>query len=212
VFANGDGLLLIAEAAFLSRPADGGSGERRSMRFRIGRGAGLSPYDGKLALGGWYYTAEFDDLSKRDAQGRSLRRRGSGGAYVLADEVVLRASAPSSRQVRAFGELGAGDSRVNRFGFYAGAGVVVSGLLPALDNDELGLAFAAARNGSHFIDLQRRSDVAVTRTETAVELTYLLQIGKHVALQPDLQYVVHPGTDRARKDALVAALRFELSY
>ena len=54
--------------------------------------------------------------------------------------------------------------------------------------------------------------VPVTGTETAVELTYLLQVGKHLALQPDLQYVMHPGTNPTRKAALAAALRFELSY
>jgi porin len=52
----------------------------------------------------------------------------------------------------------------------------------------------------------------VTGTETTLELTYLLQIGKHLALQPDLQYVLRPGTDPTRKNALATALRFELSY
>jgi porin len=211
VFAQGDGLLLVGEAAFLSRPLP----EDRplsSRRFRIGRGAGSRSYDGKLAVGGWYYTAAFDDLSERGPDGRPVRHRGSGGAYVLADELVFRSAAQSRRQINAFGELGLGDSRVNRFGFYAGGGLVFSGLLPALDNDELGLGVAIARNGSHFIDLQRQDAVPVTGTETAVELTYLLQIGKHLALQPDLQYVMRPGSDSTRKDALAVALHFELSY
>lgn len=51
----------------------------------------------------------------------------------------------------------------------------------------------------------------MTGTETALELTWLLQVGKHLAVQPDLQYILHPGTDPRRKDALVTALRFELS-
>jgi Carbohydrate-selective porin len=50
------------------------------------------------------------------------------------------------------------------------------------------------------------------RKKATVELTYLLQVGKHVALQPDLQYIMRPGTDPTRKNALAAALRFELSY
>ncbi len=91
-------------------------------------------------------------------------------------------------------------------------GLVFSGLFPALENDELGLAVAVARNGSHFLDLQRQDVVPVTGTETTLELTYLLQIGKHLALQPDVQYVMRPGTDPMRKNALAAALRFELSY
>jgi len=180
--------------------------------LRIGRGAGLNPYDGKLAVGGWYYTAEFDDLSEREAAGRPVRHRGSAGAYVLADELVHRSAARSSRQVNVFAQLGFGDSRVNRFGFYAGGGLVFSGLVPALENDELGVAVAIARNGSHFIELQRENPVPVAGTETTVEVTYLLQVGKHVALQPDLQYVLRPGTDLTRKDAVAAALRFEISY
>jgi porin len=209
LFAKGDGLLLVGEAAFLSRPAP--EGRPLGSRFRIGRSAGLSPYDSKLAVGGWYYTAQFDDLSEREPDGRPVRHRGSAGAYALVDELVHRSAAPSSRQINVFGELGLGDSRVNRFGFYAGGGLVFSGLLPALQNDELGLAIAIARNGSHFIELQRQNAVPVTGTETTVELTYLLQIGNHLALQPDLQYVVRPGTDPTRKNALAVALRFELS-
>jgi porin len=210
VFAKGDGLLLVAEAAFLSRPipTDGPLGSR----FRIGRGATSRPYDGKLAVGGWYYTAKFDDLSEKETDGRPVRHRGSAGAYLLADELVYRSAVQSRRQINAFAELGFGDDRVNRFGFYAGGGLVYSGLYPALENDELGVAVVIARNGSHFIELQRANAVPVTGTETTVEFTHLLQVGKHLALQPDLQYVMRPGTNPTRKDALAVALRFELSY
>jgi porin len=209
VFEQGDGLLWVGEAAFLSRP----NPEDRPLgqRFRIGRGAGLSPYDSKVAVGGWYYTAEFADLSERDPDGRPIRHRGSGGAYLLADELLHRSDS-SPKQISAFAQLGFGDSRVNRFGFYAGGGLVFSGLFPTLENDELGLAVAIARNGSHFIDLQRTNGNPVTGTETTVELTYLLQAGKHAALQPDLQYVMRPGTDPARKNALAVGLRFEIAY
>ena len=210
VFARGDGLLLVGEAAFLSRPAP----EERPLgaRFRIGRGAALSPYDGKLAVGGWYYTAGFDDVSEREPDGRPVHHRGSAGAYVLADEQVYRSAASSGRKINVFAELGLGDARANRFGLYAGGGIVFSGLFPGLENDELGLAVAIARNGSHFLELQRREAVPVMGTEAALELTYLLQIGKHWTLQPDLQYVLRPGTDPTRKNALAMALRFELSY
>jgi porin len=210
VFAKGDGQLLVGEAVFLSRPVP--EDRRPGSRFRIGRGAGSRPYDGKLAVGGWYYTAKFDDLSEQEPDGRPVRHRGSAGAYVLADDLVHRSAAQSRRQLSAFAELGFGDSRVNRFGFYAGGGLVFSGLFPALENDELGLAVAIARNGSHYIELQRQDAAPVAGSETAVELTHLLQIGNHLALQPDVQYVLRPGTDPTRKDALAVALRFELSY
>jgi porin len=208
-FVEGDGLLLVGEAAFFSRPAP----ENRPLsgRFRIGRGAGLSPYEEKLAIGGWYYTAQFEDLSERNPDGQPVRHRGSAGAYLVADEEVHRSAARPNRKINVFAELGFGDPRVNRFGFYTGGGVVFSGLLTAMENDELGLAAAIARNGSHYLDLQRQDSVPVTHTETSIELTYLVQIGQHLALQPDIQYILRPGTDPTRKNALVAALRFEIS-
>ncbi len=182
--------------------------------MRIGRNSGLPPYDGKLAVGGWYYTASFDDLSERGPAGTPVRHHGSGGVYGLADAPLYQSAtgaSGSARQVHAFLQAGCGDSRVDRFGSYAGAGLALSGLLPALANDELGLAVALARNGSHFLDQQRQDALPVTGTETALELTWLLQVGKHLALQPDLQYILHPGTDPTRKNALAVALRFELS-
>ena len=210
IFSKGDGLLLVGEAAFLSRPVP----EDRpvSGRFRIGRDSGLPPYEGKVAIGGWYYTAEFDDLSEQQRDGQPVRHHGSGGAYAIADGLLYQSSGASPMRLNAFAQLGVGDFRVNRFGFYAGGGLVLSGVLPALENDELGLAVAIARNGSHFIEEQRENAIAVSHTETAVEITYLVQIGKHVAIQPDIQYVMRPGTDPARKNALAAALHFELSY
>src|SRR5476651_2719829 len=74
-FKKDDGLLIVSEAAFLDRPT--ASERQPNMRFRIGRASGLPPYDDKLAFGGWYYNASFDDLSAVDTQGNALRRRGS---------------------------------------------------------------------------------------------------------------------------------------
>jgi porin len=206
-FASSDGLLLVAEQAFLSRSA--GVERGVSPRLRIGRNSGLRPYRHKLAFGGWCYTARFDDLSQRLPDGREARHIGSSGVYLIAD-ALLRGGAAQSGQVNAFAQVGLGDPRVNRFGFYTGAGVVVSGLSPALANDELGLAVAVARSGSHYLDLQRQDAVPVSDGEASIELTYLFQLGQHLAIQPDLQYVLRPGSDPTLGNALVTALRFEL--
>jgi porin len=48
--------------------------------------------------------------------------------------------------------------------------------------------------------------------ETTLECTYLAPLTSRLAIQPDLQYVLHPNADLARKNALVASLRFELSF
>ena len=49
------------------------------------------------------------------------------------------------------------------------------------------------------------------RSEVTIELTYLAQVGAHLAIQPDLQFVINPNTDPRIKNAVAFILRFEIS-
>ena len=86
-FRKGDGLLLVSEAAILNRRSRGD--QMRKVRFRIGRASGLPAYDAKVAVGGWYYTATFDDLNRADPTGTPVQHRGSGGVYVIGDATLF---------------------------------------------------------------------------------------------------------------------------
>jgi porin len=50
------------------------------------------------------------------------------------------------------------------------------------------------------------------RSEVTFELTYLAQFGSHLAVQPDLQFVINPNTDPRIKNAVAFILRLELSF
>ena len=108
-------------------------------------------------------------------------------------------------------QLGIGDARVNRFGSYIGTGINISGVFRSRPKDEMGFALASARNGAHYMDQQAALGMPTVRGENTLELTYLAQISRTFAVQPDLQYVIHPNTDPARRNALAFLLRFELS-
>jgi porin len=204
---SGDGVLIVAEAALLSRPAP--AGEPRHRRFRIGRGP-VRSYRGKLALGTWYYTARFPDLVATLADGTPVQRRGSGGAYLLGDQTVWSGGSRSPRALTAFVELGLGDGRVNQIGAYLGAGLTFTAPFPNRAQDALGLAVAAGRNGSHYEQAQTAAgDPAAD--ETALELTYQAQLAAWLTVQPDVQYVIHPGGTAATRNAVVLGLRIALS-
>jgi porin len=209
-FAKGDGLLLVGEAAYLYRPV---LAEQPLLhRFRIARFSGLRPYEGKVALGAWHYTATFDDLIGIRPDGQPVRHHGSSGLYLIADETVYKDAGPAKRRLNLFGQLGIGGPRVNEFAFYTGGGAVLSGPFPGREADELGVAMAAAHNGNPFLERQRQAGNSVGRSEMTVELTYLAQLRSWLAVQPDLQYVVNPGTDPTLKNALVTMLRFEIAF
>lgn len=48
--------------------------------------------------------------------------------------------------------------------------------------------------------------------ERIIEAYYRLQLGHYLQLSPDLQWIVHPGYNRARGPARVAGLRLHLNY
>jgi porin len=74
----------------------------------------------------------------------------------------------------------------------------------------VGLAVAAARNGSHYERAQTTAGIPAVG-ETTVELTYLAQIGSWLGVQPDVQYVIHPGGTRVMRNATVLGLRIAIS-
>src|SRR6266566_4774102 len=200
VFAAGDGALLVGEVALLARPDTVGAPRQR--RFRIGRGRARA-YGGKLAIGAWYYTARFSDLVDTLPNGASLQHRGSGGVYLIGDLTV--------GSLTAFAQLGLGDGRVNQIGGYVGGGFTLTAPFSRRAQDALGLAVAAARNGTHY----ERAQTAAGGTaagETSVELTYLAQLGSWLTVQPDVQYVIHPGGTRATRNAVVPGLRVAVSH
>lgn len=209
-FTSGDGLLLVSEVALLNRGASGDRMEK--LRFRIGRASGLPPYDNKIAAGGWYYTATFDDLSKVNANGTPLPHRGSAGAYVVGDATLVRSKTDHERRLTGFVETGLADDRVNRFGSYVGAGFVGSGPMARRPVDELGVAIATARDGSGYLNSRRRLGEPTQSFEAAIELTYLAQIASWLAVQPDVQYVIHPNTVAMAPNGRAFQLRFEVAF
>jgi porin len=209
LFAKDDGVLIVAEGAYLYRPL--ASEQPRTRQFRIGRNC-CGAYSGKVALGAWYYSANFDDLNRVRPDGQPVRRHGSRGFYLVADGTVYQDVQDLDRQLTLFGQFGIGDPRVNRFAFYTGGGLTFSGLIPGRNQDELGIAVAAAHNGNPFIESQRDQGMRAQRSEVTIELTYLAQIGAHLAVQPDLQFVINPNTDPRIKNAVALILRFELSF
>lgn len=207
-FRSGDGVLVVYELAWLNRPS--ASGQPHDPLFLIGRASGVDPYQDKVAVGGWHYTAGFDDLSAVDRAGRPLRRQGSSGAYLVADTLLYQAP-QAQRKLAGFMQLGVGDARVNRFGAYLGMGVVGTGFVPQRGDDEVGLAVAIARNGNHYLLGRQGAGGATQRAEATVELTYLAQLTPHVSVQPNLQYVIHPNT-AGTPNALTLQLRAEIVF
>ena len=88
---------------------------------------------------------------------------------------------------------------------YSDAGLVYTGLIPTRDKDRLGLAFGYAKVGPQ--QVQNASETGYRATFEAVgEVSYAFRFHS-VSIQPDLQYIIHPGGTRQYANALVVGVR-----
>lgn len=208
----GDGALAVGEAGLVWPPGAAAEDAARSRRPRVGRAAAARERDGKLALGAWHYTATFDDLARRSADGTPLQHRGSTGAYLVGEQLVFRDAQHPQRRARAFAQLGRGDGRVNRISSYAGLGATFTGVHPARGDDEIGIALAVARSSPAFVERERALGRAADAAERTLELTWLVSVRPWLSVQPGLQRVRNPNADPSLRDATVAQLRFEVVF
>lgn len=192
--SGSEGLLLLSEIGFL--PAEKNEGW---------------PY-ARFSLGGWYYTARFDDLLDTDVTGAAVQRRTNFGFYGIAEYQVLREKNAPEQGLNLFLRAGYASPAINPLVAYVGAGAVYTGLFAGRDEDQMGIAVATAMNGSKFKNAQSAAGTPVESAEIDIELTYRAQVTPWLAVQPDLQYVINPGMAPGVGNALQAGVRMEIIF
>jgi porin len=161
--------------------------------------AGADDHYYKYSVGTWYHSAEFEDFA-------ALPQEDNKGMYFLAERDITRDEDGQGTGV--FVQLGLADGDRNQVGRYLGIGMTHTGLLPGRPEDVAGLAIANASNSGMF----RALNPGIDRSETAIELSYLITPAPWFTVQPDLQYIINPGMDPGVDDALVASLRFQFAF
>ncbi|MHA4837543.1 carbohydrate porin [Sphingopyxis sp. MSC1_008] len=185
-------------------PGDPAHPARTTVKLGDGDGALLvgeveAPLGGgKLLLGHWRYTADFD---RNDGNGAG---DGNAGTYVRAEAPLIDRS---GRKVDAFVRLGTATGRYNMFDRFASGGLKFSGWVPGRELDEFGIAVAAA-----FTSDSWRTATGGGASEVAFEATYRAQLAPWLAVQPNIHYIHRPSADPAIADALVIGLRAEASF
>lgn len=202
-------------AALDAVPGDPDHPERTSFHLTSDEGALLALEVGgeiagfnKLALGAWSYTADFESIDETDSNGDPLRADGNRGFYLLAEKSLW---ANGESTVNGFLRAGTAASRFNPLESFIGFGVSGRGWLSTRADDEFGIALAHVANSARQRQLAISAGAPVDRSETTLELTWRAPINDWLVLQPDVQYVVNPGTSPELRNAWAIGLRFEIS-
>lgn len=147
----------------------------------------------KLAVGAWQHTAEVEnpvDGSFSDS---------NGGFYLIGEKYF-------TENLVAFFQYGRADADKNQLETYIGAGVTLANTW--VDEDTLGLAYASAKNGSPF--LQMNADLL--SRENIVELSYFRPITSAVSVQTSLYAIDNPSMAPDIDNALALGLRAYIEF
>ena len=220
-FRLGDPVFMIAEMVFRynqSHP-DASQNNVQQEGERAGASGDLSASEPSLnqqglprsvKFGAWYIAGSFADprFNAQDgllaaSGGQPLEHAGNFSAYGVFDQMIWRAAPGGDRGLSFFLRATGAPSDRNLIDFYVDTGLAFKGLFDSRPNDSLGIAFAysrvSPRVAAYGQDLDAVTKIAapIRDFEAVFELTYQYQLAKNWTLQPDVQYIVHPGANVA---------------
>lgn len=209
----------------------GGALYMSEVQYAVNQGKGAAGLPAVYKLGGWYATTDFaDQRFGVDAAGAivpvndptrtgPLNHKGNWGLYGVADQTVLRRGDTS---LSLFVRGGLSPSNRNLLSYYVDGGAGIKGLFAGRPDDTLTFGVAYAKISKDAISADIDAGNAVVRDhEVVFEVSYAAQIAPWWTLQPDLQYIVHPGGNVADpndpnggavKNAFVAGLRSTIKF
>jgi porin len=149
---------------------------------------------GTIRLGGWYHFGNFGG-QRYGFTGVSLPNLfGDFGVYGIIDQMVWRLPGDEPKKgVGVFARVSASPSDRNVADFYIDGGVNFIGLWDKRPDDTFGVAVAYSPVSSSINGLLAMADLPLRDYEMALEATYQAQIIPGWIVQPDFQYIFHPG-------------------
>ena len=172
---------------------------------------------GQIKAGSWFSSSSFPNFSNQNDS-----FSGNYGIYGIIDQMIYRCPCKEREKVidensdqglGFFNRIAFEPEDRNILNFYCDTGFNFKGLVPTRDQDLLGLACGYGLLSNDGISvLQQNQGTAPANTTFDIELTYQAQVTPWFTLQPDLQYIIHPGTTQSYPNAFVLGLRASVTF
>ncbi len=149
---------------------------------------------GRYTFGAFYDTKKFDELSNE-----SEKEKGNYGLYWIVEQMIYRETTQDDQGLTPWAAVTLSpDENINTFPFFISGGFVYGGLFPNRNDDNTAFGFAY---GSLSDDLDNKD------YELMLELTHTFQATPWLQIQPDMQWIVHPGGSSDIPNALVLGMQ-----
>jgi len=194
---NAKGLLGTAKFGFWFLTGEGPSGENS---FNYGSPTAVaysSGFYGIIDQQLYRPCAKIADISKN---------------HLISDKDQVTACDCSGKGLSGFARVGFDPQQVCTCSFYTDAGLVYTGLIPTRDADKLGISFGYADVSNYLQSKASEVGASGASFESVSELTYSIRLAPAIAIQPDVQYILHPGGTRDYGNALVVGMRAVVDF
>jgi len=142
------------------------------------------------------------DTGGSDQFGPAANRGPHYELYFMIDQALL-ADDQGNPIVGAFARMaGSSQDKTNVVGLYADGGVAWFGPIPARPDDVAGIALSVLRYTEDFQQQEQSVGTPVGGGETAMEVTYQINVMPWLVIQPDAQFFFNPATSRRDAQAL----------
>lgn len=150
---------------------------------------------GDYHVGMWYHRGDWENVVNPN-----ITYNNNHGVYMGLDQLIFKESdkEDDDQGLGVFGQYGWSQEDRNRVPNYIGAGLVYKGLIPNRDEDTTGIGMAKAIFSPYLEGYG---------AETAIELFHKVKLTRYVDIQPDIQYIAHPGGQHP--DALAVGVCFK---
>jgi porin len=111
-----------------------------------------------------------------------------------------------------FAGIGFAPPNRNVVDFYLNSGLTYKGLIPGRDDDTCGVAFGLASLSSGADGELRTEGLSPQAAEMVLEVTYQCVLAPWCYVQPDVQYILNPGSSGNTANALVLGARFSVVF
>jgi porin len=153
---------------------------------------------GSYKLGGYFHNSHKTTITTEN-QTTIQTNPANYGVYFVFDQPIIKTN--SGKELSLFAKGSISPRSINDNCYYYDLGIHFKEPFTGRDADVAGIAFAHA--GIH----------RPIGSETAIELSYKAQLGEHLFIQPDVQYIINPaGSDIRLANAFGAIVRFGVSF
>src|SRR6185437_1500520 len=137
--------------------------------------------DGNLGLGIWNHTGRFNRVDDNSVV------NGAGGMYVVINQTLWKPTSEkeTNRGLKMFLEYAHSSKEIATVYQHFGGGLLLTGLSSNRPNDEIGICTQYAQISPQPGFLWKH--------EQTIETLYKFFVANWINLQPDVQYILHPG-------------------